>query len=359
VRILVVNAGSRRLKLSLLGDGDETLVEHDLEGTGGKIDRAALEAAVREMGQVDAVGHRVVHGGPRYAGAARIDDPVEDYLRSLIDLAPLHQKPALEAIDAVRHQLPSVPAIACFDTAFHHGMPAAASTYAIPREWRERWSIRRYGFHGLSHAYAARRAAELVGRPLDELRIVSCHLGSGSSLAAVQAGRSVDTTMGFTPLEGLVMGTRAGSVDPGLVLWLIRRSGLDADAVDAGLEKRSGLLALTGTADMKEVLAAGRSEALDVYLHRLRALVAAMAAAMDGLDLLVFTGGIGEHAAPIRSGAAAGLGFLGVALDEALNPGSGDREISRLGASVRTLVVGAREDLEIARQVRELLASST
>jgi acetate kinase len=355
VRILVVNAGSSSLKLSLLGADDAILAEHDLEGTSGEVDVAALEAAVREAGALDAVGHRVVHGGPRFAGPVRLDDEVVAYLTTLTDLAPLHQKPALKAIEAVRRQLPAVPAIACFDTAFHHRMPAAAATYAIPREWRERWSIRRYGFHGLSHAYSARRGAELVGQPVEALRIVTCHLGSGSSLAAVQAGRSVDTTMGFTPLEGVVMGTRAGTVDPGLILWLIRDGGLDADAVNEGLEKHSGLVALAGTADMREVLAAGDRATLDVYLHRLRALIAAMAAAMAGLDILVFTGGIGEHAAPIRSGAAVGLGFLGVAIDEQLNQGSGDRDISRAGAAVRTLVVAAREDLEIARQVRELL----
>jgi acetate kinase len=355
LRILVVNAGSSSLKLSLLGDSEQLLAEHDLEGTGGKIDLSALKAAVGEAGELDAVGHRVVHGGPRFAGPARIDEEVEAYLRTLIDLAPLHQAPALEAIDAVRRQLPAVPAIACFDTAFHHRMPEAAATYAIPLEWRERWSIRRYGFHGLSHAYAARRAAELTGEPLESLRIVSCHLGSGSSLAAIQGGRSVDTTMGFTPLEGLVMGTRAGTVDPGLVLWLIRNGGLDPNAVNEGLEKRSGLLALAGTADMKQVLAAGGAP-VAIYLHRLRALVAAMAAAMDGLDQLLFTGGIGEHAAAIRSGAAEGLGFLGVAVDERLNQGSGDREIGTRSAAVRTLVITAREDLEIARQARELLA---
>ncbi|MDQ6918738.1 MAG: acetate/propionate family kinase [Candidatus Dormibacteraeota bacterium] len=356
--ILVVNAGSSSLKLSLLGADDAILAEHELEGTAGKIDLAALESVVREAGEVDAVGHRVVHGGPRFDGPVRIDDEVEDYLRSLTDLAPLHQKPALEAIGAVRRHLPAVPAIACFDTAFHHSLPAAAATYAIPLEWRERWSIRRYGFHGLSHAYASRRAAALVEESLESLRIVSCHLGSGSSLAAIKGGRSVDTTMGFTPLEGLVMGTRAGTVDPGLVLWLVRSGGLNPDAVNEALEKRSGLLALAGTADMREVLAAGGGEALEVYLHRLRALIAAMAAAMGGLDLLVFTGGIGEHAAPIRSGAADGLGFLGVALDEDLNRGSGDRIIGRSESGVRTLVVAAREDLEIARQVRGLLAGA-
>jgi acetate kinase len=202
-------------------------------------------------------------------------------------------------------------------------------------------------------------AAELAGEPLEGLRIVTCHLGAGSSLAAVRGGRSVDTTMGFTPLEGLVMATRAGSVDPGLILWLIRDGGLDPDIVNDGLEKHSGLLALAGTADMREVLASGGGDALEVYLHRLRALVAAMAAAMDGLDLLVFTGGVGEHAVPVRSGAAEGLGFLGVAVDQGRNQGSGDREISRAGAAVRTFVVAAREDLEIARQVKELLAAAT
>jgi len=356
VRVLVVNPGSSSLKLSLLGDAERPLAEREVEQTGGKVDLEALESAVTDAGEIDAVGHRIVHGGPRFSGPVRIDDGVVAYLRTLIDLAPLHQGPALEAVDAIRRKLPSVPAVACFDTAFHHGMPAAAATYAIPLDWRERWSIRRYGFHGLSHAYASRRAAELAGRPLESLRVVSCHLGSGSSLAAVKGGRSVDTTMGFTPLEGLVMGTRAGTVDPGLVLWLIRDAGLDPGEVGDALEKRSGLLALAGTADMREVLAGGDGAALEAYLHRLRALIAAMAAAMDGLDLLVFTGGIGEHAAPIRSGAAEGLGFLGVAIDEELNEGSGDREVTRAGSAVRTLVVAAREDLEIARQVRQLLA---
>ena len=354
--ILVVNAGSSSLKLRLLDDADRTLAEHELDATGGRIDSQALESAVREAGQLDAVGHRVVHGGPRFATAVRLDPGVVRHLRSLTDLAPLHQRRALEAIAEVGRLVPRVPAIACFDTAFHHRLPAAAATYAIPSEWRDRWSIRRYGFHGLSHAYASRRAAELLERPLASLRVVTCHLGSGSSLAAVKGGRSVDTTMGFTPLEGLVMGTRSGSIDPGLVLWLIRHGKISPARLNEALETRSGLMALAGTADMREVLAApDAAPAVEIYLHRLRGLIASMAAAMDGLDALVFTGGIGEHAAPIRAGAAAGLGFLGVAIDGRRNQGRGDREISRRGAAVRTLVVEAREDLEIARQVRELL----
>jgi acetate kinase len=238
------------------------------------------------------------------------------------------------------------------------------ATYAVPREWRERYGVRRYGFHGLSHAYAARRAAELLGRPADGLRTVTCHLGAGASLAAVRSGVSVDTTMGFTPMEGVVMATRSGSVDPGMVLWLQTHAGLTAAAMTDALDRRSGILGLAGTADMREVLraaAAGDPDArlaVDVYVHRLRAEVAAMAAAIDGLDALVFTGGVGEHAAQVRAAAGAGLGFLGVAVDGARNAAvEYDADVSAPGARARTLVVRAREDLEIARQVRAVLAA--
>lgn len=279
------------------------------------------------------------------------------YLGSLSDLAPLHQPAALAAIREVSRLLPETPAVACFDTSFHHTLPPEAATFAIPAAWRKRWAIRRYGFHGLSHAYASRRAASLAGAAPAEVRVVSCHLGSGASLAAVAGGRSVDTTMGFTPLDGLVMATRAGSLDPGLLLFLIQHGGITPEKLSAALEHRSGLAALAGTADMRKLGSApGGAQALAVYLHRLRALIAAMAAAMDGLDLLVFTGGVGEHSSAVRSGAGAGLGFLGVALDEARNrEGEGDREISASGARVRSFVVHAREDLEIARQVRAIL----
>jgi acetate kinase len=357
LRILVVNPGSSSLKLSLLDDSDRLVLEREVEGTRGELDRDTLEGVLDEAGAIDAVGFRVVHGGDRYSSPIRIDDEALAYLRSLISLAPLHQPTALAAIAEVRRLLPEVVAVACFDTAFHHRMPEAASTYALPAAWREEWGLRRYGFHGLSHAYAARRAAELLGRPAESLRLVSCHLGSGASLAAVAGGVSVDTTMGFTPIEGLVMGTRSGSVDPGLLLWLLREEKVTVAELDEALERRSGLLALAGTADMREVLAAGTpNPALDVYLHRLRALIGAMVAAMDGLDALVFTGGVGEHAAPVRLAAADGLGFLGVAIDPSLNQGEGDRDVSAAGAAVRTLVIQAREDLEIARQVRALLA---
>jgi acetate kinase len=292
-----------------------------------------------------------VHGGARFREAVLVDDDVVAVLGELTDLAPLHQPAALAGVAAVARALPDVPAVACFDTAFHATLPAAAATYALPQEWRERFGLRRFGFHGLSHAYASRRAAAA--------RVVSCHLGAGASLAAVRDGVCVDTTMGFTPMEGLVMATRSGSVDPGLVLWLLRH-GLDVDAVEQGLDRNGGLKGLAGEADMRALLARDDADAelaLDVYVHRLRAGIAAMAAALGGLDALVFTGGVGEHAPEIRARTAAGLGFLGVALDPDANArATADAEIGAPAAPARTLVVTAREDVEVARQVRALLA---
>jgi acetate kinase len=339
VKVLVVNAGSSSLKLRLLGDDDELLGTADLPA-----DAAGLEAALSDLGPADAVGHRVVHGGERFLDPVRIDPEVERELRDLTALAPLHQPKSLAALEAVGGALPGVPAVACFDTAFHAGLPEAAATYALPAEWRERWRIRRYGFHGLSHAWASRRAGGG--------RVVTCHLGAGASLAAVRDGRCVDTTMGFTPLEGLVMATRSGSVDPGLLLWLLEETGMPERELAEALEHRSGVLALAGTDDMREVVAQD-GLALDVYLHRLRASIAAMAAALGGLDALVFTGGVGERSAEVRAGAAAGLGFLGVEVDPDRNAG-GDEDIG--AGAVRVLVVEAREDLEIARGVRAVLS---
>jgi acetate kinase len=292
----------------------------------------------------------------------RVQGPVEAQLRALTELAPLHQPKALAALDAVSAVLPGLPVVACFDTAFHASIPAAAATYALPREWRERFALRRYGFHGLSHAWVARRAPELLGGERAALRIVSCHLGAGASLCAIAGGRSVDTTMGFTPLEGLVMATRSGSVDPGLLMWLLDRGGVSQAELADALEHRSGLLGLCGSADMREVLERAQrgdqaaSLALEVYVHRLVAAIAAMAAALDGLDALVFTGGVGEHAAAVRELAAGGLGFLGVAIDPQLNLAAApDAEISAPGAGARTRGIAAREDLEIARAVRGVL----
>jgi acetate kinase len=376
VRVLVVNAGSSSLKLRVLDDSDQVTGTADLPAPRGAADAAAIGPALASLGDADAVGHRIVHGGTWFTGPVRIDDGVLARLRALTTLAPLHQPKSLAAVEAVQRARPGLPGVACFDTAFHATIPAAAATYALPREWRQRWALRRYGFHGLSHSYCSARAAELAGAAGDAtLRVVTCHLGAGASLAAVRGGVSVDTTMGFTPLEGLVMATRSGSVDPGLVLWLAEQAGTPPAELAATLEHRSGLLGLAGTADMREVVAgavAGGQDArlaLDVYIHRLRAGIAAMAAAMGGLDLLVFTGGVGENSPVVRSEAAAGLGFLGVRLDAGRNAagcnaasaavggGPADREIGQADAPVRSFVVAAREDIQIAAQVRAVLAA--
>ena len=362
LRVLVVNAGSSSLKLRLLDPADQIAGSADLRAPRGIADAEAIRQAIAGLAPVDAVGHRIVHGGTQFLGPVRVTEAVARKLEALTDLAPLHQTKSLAALAAVSAALPGVPAVACFDTAFHAGIPAAASTYALPPEWRKRWDLRRFGFHGLSHSYVARRVTQLLGGPAEGLRLVSCHLGAGASLAAIQDGRSVDTTMGFTPLEGLVMATRSGSVDPGLVLWLEDHVGMPSAELAAALEYRSGLLGLAGEPDMRAVLAAetqGSEEAalaVAVYLHRLRAAVAAMAAAMGGLDAIAFTGGVGENSAGIRERAARGLAFLGVGVDADLNTGAGDREVTTAGARTRTFVIEAREDLQIAAEVRAVLS---
>jgi acetate kinase len=359
MRVLVVNAGSSTLKLSVAGDGANAALEVDpWDGD----DASEAFGEMLSSGPIDAVGHRIVHGGHELVASTRINDAVRARIAELSTLAPLHQPRALAALAAAQRALPDVPHVACFDTAFHAAMPTAARTYAIPRPWRDRWGLERFGFHGLSHAWAARRAAVLVDEDNSPRRIVTCHLGAGASLCAVLDGLSVDTTMGFTPLEGLVMATRSGSVDPGLVLWLITAGGLDADEVTDGLERLSGLTGLgVPSGDMREVLD-GRAKgdeaaalAFDVYIHRLRREIAAMCASLGGLDALVFTGGVGEHAPAVRAATVEGLGFLGLGLDAARNEATGcDADVTADEARVHTLVVTAREDLEIAREVRAL-----
>ena len=363
-RVLVVNAGSSSVKLRLLEADDSLTWSADLATTDGEVDDGALADALHGAGPCDAVGHRVVHGGTRFRGPAVIDDATVVALEELIPLAPLHQPIAVELIRAVQRVLPDTVAVACFDTAFHATLPAAAATYAVPEAWREELGVRRYGFHGLAHAWAARRGAVLAGRPIEELRIVTCHLGAGASLAAVERGVSVDTTMGFTPLDGLVMATRSGSLDPGLVLWLTTQAGLTPADVEDALYHSSGVKALAGTADLEDITARATDAkgdpaaelALDVYVHRLRSSIASMTAAMDGLDVVVFSGGVGEHSTVIRARAAHGLGFLGVHIDADANDSvDGDADITAPDAPVRTFVVTAREDLEIARLTRAAL----
>lgn len=362
MRVLVVNAGSSSLKLSLVTPDGTVHAATTVERWSGRTHTEPVRRFIEAADGIDAVGHRVVHGGPRYRAAAPIDAAVLDYLESIRDLAPLHNPRAVAAIRVVTELLPGTPAVACFDTAFHASMPAEAYTYALPGEWNERWGLRRYGFHGLSHAYAIVRAAEIAGVALRGTRMVSCHLGAGASLAAVRDGAGVDTTMGFTPLAGLVMATRSGDVDPGLLMWLLRHGGVPVDELNEALENRSGLRGLSGTSgDLRDVLAGrdagdpGCRLAYDVFVQQLCRETAAMTASAGGLDVLVMTGGIGEHAAAVRAAAAARLAYLGVGLDPRANDAArGDADITAHGARVRTVVVTAREDLEITRQVRDL-----
>jgi acetate kinase len=372
MRVLIVNAGSSSLKLRVLGAHDEVEADHTIERWDGGRESSEVAALLDSMPAFDAIGHRVVHGGSDFRDAVRIGADTGVALLALSSLAPLHQPRAVAGIDLLRRLHPDLPQVACFDTAFHATLSDAASTYALPQQWRDQWGLRRYGFHGLSHAYASRRAAELVDRVgYPDLRVVTCHLGAGASLCATRGGHSVDTTMGFTPLEGLVMATRSGTVDPGLVLWLIQHGGLTADDVARELESDSGLAGLSGIAggDVRDVLRARGDQdaraalAFDVYAHRLRRELGAMIAVLGGLDVLVFTGGVGEHACEVRAAACEQFDFAGVRLDADRNMALGDAlgnegEIGEADAAVRTFVVSAREDIEIARQVRELLGSA-
>jgi acetate kinase len=347
MRVLIVNAGSSSLKLRLLGPDDELL--------------QSWEALPADLPAAEVVAHRVVHGGTAFRDAVVIDAAVESALRDLVPLAPLHQPKALQALDDVRRRLPRATQVACFDTAFHGTLGDVATTYALPQEWTTKYGLRRYGFHGLSHSWASKRAIAMAP---GVRRVVTCQLGAGVSLCAVLDGSSVDTTMGFTPLEGLVMATRSGSVDPGLVLWLEEHERLSPGEIAVALEERSGLLALAGTADMREVEAGVVRQnpdallALGVYLHRLAAEIAAMSSAMGGLDAVTFSGGVGERSPLIRARIAARLAFLGLALDPTTNEATGaDTDLTAAGAPVSTLVIIAREDLQIAREVRDLLSS--
>ncbi|GLY27960.1 acetate/propionate family kinase [Kineosporia sp. NBRC 101731] len=362
MHVLVVNAGSSSLKVRLLGDADEVIGTVDLPADTSGFDVAELSAALNKWPRPQAVGHRFVHGGTQFSGPARIDDEVMEQLRGTIPLAPLHQPKSLAGVEAVTQLLPDVPAVACFDTAFHTTLAPGAYTYAVPAQWRETYGIRRYGFHGLSHAYASARAAALAGRPVSELRTVVCHLGAGASLCAVAGGNSVDTTMGFTPLEGLVMATRSGTVDPNIVLWLQQQAGLSVEDVAQGLEREGGLLALSGSNDMRDVedgFEKGDERsilALETYVHRLISSIGSMIASAGGIDALVFTGGVGEHSPIIRGQVATALGWAGLTVDSALNEQAhSDLEISAENATARTFVITAREDLQISGEVRGLL----
>lgn len=327
-----------------------------LTGDGGVLERPEM---------LDGVGHRLVHGGEEYSESVLVDDDVVDAVRRNIPLAPLHNPANLLGLEVGRKLLPGVPQAGVFDTAFHQHMPPSAYVYALPYEWYREHRIRRYGFHGTSHAYVARRAAVMLGRPPEELRIITCHLGNGASMAAVRGGRSVDTTMGFTPLEGLVMGTRPGDFDPAIVLFLQESLGMTAQEVGRCLNKRSGLLGLSGrTNDMREIeeAAAQGDEraglALDVYCYRVRKTIGAYTAVLGGADALVFTAGVGENSAAVRVRCVEGLGALGFAIDPARNASAArgkEADVSAADSRARILVIPTDEEAAIAAETFALL----
>ncbi|MET7373674.1 acetate/propionate family kinase [Micromonospora arida] len=369
-QVLVLNCGSSSVKWRRY-DGDRSLdhgtVERIGEPGGGPADHT--EAVRQILDGLDltglaAVGHRVVHGGRTFSAPVLVDDAVLAAIKDLVPLAPLHNPANLAGIEVARAALPDVPQVAVFDTAFHHTLPEAAATYAIDRDTAERYDIRRYGFHGTSHAYVSRRTAELLGRPYEQVNTITLHLGNGASACAVANGRSVATSMGMSPLQGLVMGTRSGDVDPTVIFHLRREGGLSVDDIDDLLNHRSGLLGLTGVNDMREVLerrAAGdRAAALafDVYCRRITGYVGAYYALLGRVDAITFTAGVGEHAAPVRAAALTGLGRLGITVDDARNDGEGDRLISPDGAEVSVCVIRTDEEREIARQTLDVVGAA-
>src|ERR1700730_908749 len=322
--------------------------------------------AISSPSAINVVGHRVVHGGPQHFEPSIVTANVKSAIESASVFAPLHSRAELEGMEIVAKLLGAVPQIAVFDTGFHRTMPLSAATYPSPYDWFEH-GIRRYGFHGINHQSCAQRAAQLLGKNLNSLKLVTCHLGNGCSLAAIIDGRSVDTTMGFTPLEGLMMGTRSGSVDPGILTYLVRQRHLSGQQLDEILNQKAGLLGISGiSSDMRKILAASKKGheraklALDIYVHRLRSGIGAMIAVLGGVDALVFTAGVGENSPEVRAAVCENFAFLDLRLDEGRNAQSPlDEDISAPDATVRTLVIHAQEDWMIARECSNLVQTVT
>ena len=365
--VFVVNSGSSSIKYQLVDLDTETavmsgLIERIGEPGSDVADHASgLRGVLDRLGtghDISAVGHRVVHGGEMYTDATVITDEVEAGIDALSPLAPLHNPANLQGIRAARAALPDIPHVAVFDTAFHHTLPPAAYTYAIDAALAKKHGVRRYGFHGTSHKYVSEQAAVFLGRPLNELKIIVLHLGNGASVAAIDGGESVETSMGMTPLEGLVMGTRSGDVDPAVLVHLHRQAGLSVDDLDTMLNRKSGLLGLTGNGDMRDVQAAAvagdevAEAALAVYRHRLRRYIGAYLVHLGGLDAIVFTAGVGENNSLLRRRSLAGLEFLGIHVDADRNEvrSKHPRAISPDHSPVAVLVIPTNEELEIARQ---------
>ena len=344
----------QNLKLEKHGDAAVRILEDLLAGSSPALD--SLE-------DLRAVGHRVVHGGDRYSSAVLITAEVKRTIKELTELAPLHNPASLDGITAVEQALPKVPQVAAFDTAFHATLSETARTYPVPKKWTREWGIRRYGFHGLSHSYCTGQATKMIGRP--GLRLVIAHLGNGASVSAVCDGICFDTSMGFTPLEGLMMATRSGTIDPGILIYLLRHKGLDVNALNQALNYESGLLGISGTSsDLRQLLSElphnpDARLAVDVYVHRIVQTIGAMAATLGGIDALVFTAGVGERAVEIRKRVCEKLNYLGLELDRTANETcQPDADIGTPSSRVRVLVIATREDLTIMRETRRLVASS-
>jgi acetate kinase len=350
-------------------DGDEIAISGEILDHAIAIDYilavllSANHGVIKDKKEIDAIGHRVVHGGETFTASALITDEVIKGIRDNIELAPLHNPHNLRGITACLNHLPDTPQVAVFDTAFHQQMPPRAYLYGIPYSLYRRYRIRRYGFHGTSHRYVSERAAELIGRPLGDLRLVTCHLGNGCSMAAIDRGISIDTTMGFTPLEGLLMGTRSGDMDPSVILYIMAKEELGSSEANALLNKHSGLMGISGTSsDMRDILQEARDGdkqaiyAFDVFCYRLKKYIGGYAAALHGIDALVFTGGIGENSSDVRAKSVEGLEFMGIELDaDANTDSSGEKLISSRGSGVSVYVIPTNEELMIAHDTMDIV----
>ena len=357
MRSLVINSGSSSIKISLF-EGDE-LVEHILKEEVGDL-AAALERllATIDVSSLDFVAHRVVHGGSRFVEPTRIDKSDIEALKALHFLAPLHNPYNVAAIEYFLQHHPSIPQIAVFDTAFHATMPKEAYMYAIEPKFLEESHIRRYGFHGSSHSYLLKRAAHMLGKSMEETSLITLHLGNGASACAIQNGKSIDTSMGLTPMEGLVMGSRSGDIDPGAVLYMHRELGMSMDEVERVLNKRSGLKGLCGTNDMREILSREdevAAEALSIYTRRIKKYIGAYMALLEDVDAIVFSGGVGEHAAKVRKMALKGLEKFGILPDFEANE-RGDAIISHKSSPIKVFVLATDEEREIMESAREVIA---
>lgn len=400
MKVLVINAGSSSLKYQLIDVADESVIAKGLcerIGIGGSVlqykptggeplvvekdmkdhtdaIKMVLDALVdpkvgviKSMDEIDAVGHRVVHGGEKFSGSVPITDEVISVMRELTDLAPLHNPANLMGIDACRKIMPNTPMVGVFDTAFHQTMPAEAFIYALPYEAYTEHMVRRYGFHGTSHYYVSHRAIEMLGKPAEETKVITCHLGNGSSICAVKGGKSIDTSMGFTPLEGVPMGTRCGDMDPAIITYLMDKLGLDAAGVNAYINKKSGVFGISGVSsdfrDLGTAAAEGnpRAElALETFAYKVRKYIGAYAAAMDGVDAIVFTAGVGENDKGMRARILGGLGFLGVKVDLDYNlnaPRGKEIEISTPDSAVKVFVIPTDEEMVIARDTARLVGA--